>query len=80
MEKAGVFVLWRRPRIEEVDGASMVELLGEGEAKKKICHCCLDSNENILNMRATQSHSGGNNVDLSLQDNVEIPCNWTDYS
>ena len=30
-------------------------------------------------MRAIQGHSGGNQVDLSLQDNMEIPYDWTDY-
>ena len=30
-------------------------------------------------MRAFQSHSGGNTVDPSLEDNVETPYNWTEY-
>ena len=30
-------------------------------------------------MRAIQGHSGGNIVDLSLLDDVEIPYNWTEY-
>ena len=40
---------------------------------------CLDSNGYLLDMRAIQGHSGGNRVDPSLQDNVEIPPIWMKY-
>ena len=45
---------------------------------KKRCKCCVDSNGYLLHMRAIQGHSGGNRVDPSLQDKVDImtffPC------
>ena len=46
---------------------------------QKIFQCCLDSNGFILYVRAIQDHSGGNKVDLSLLDNVEIPYSWIEY-
>ncbi len=45
-------------------------------SNKKRFQYCLDPNGNILYMRAIQDHSQRNRVDLSLQDNVEIPYNW----
>ena len=39
---------------------------------------CLHSMGSILCMRALHGHSGGNRVDPTLQNNVEIPCGWVD--
>ena len=49
------------------------------EAIRTYFSVALDSNLYTLNMRAIQGHSGGNQVDLSLQGNMEIPYDWTDY-
>ena len=46
---------------------------------KNIYQYCLDSSGNILYMRGIRGHSGGNNVDLPLQDTVEIPSSWIEY-
>ena len=51
----------------------------ERGSNKKIFQFCLDSDENILFLRAIQDHSGGTRVDLSLQDNVQIPHERIDY-
>ena len=37
---------------------------------------CLDSNENLINTRANQGHSGGALVDPALPDNVEMLLGW----
>ena len=42
---------------------------------KKIFLCCLDSNDNLLYLRAIQGHSGGTMVDPLLLDALE----WTEY-
>ena len=47
--------------------------------KKRLEHC-LDSNRNNLYMRAIRGHSGRNKVDRPLQDDVEIPFIWTEYT
>ena len=39
---------------------------------------CLDADENIPHW-AIQGHSGGNSVDLSLQDNEQIPHDWMEH-
>ena len=46
---------------------------------KKILQYCRESYGYILYMRAIQGRSAVNKLDLSLQDNVEIPYNWIDY-
>ena len=52
-----------------LNNASMAESLGERKQQEKI--------PVLLGLRRTYSvlagHSGGNRVDLSLQDNVKIP-------
>ena len=55
-----------------------IDYLQKGREKKRFQYC-LGSNGFILQMRATQGHSGWNQVDPSLQDKVEIPCNWIEY-
>ena len=50
----------------------------KGSNKKRLQYC-VDSYGYILHMRAIQGHSGGNKVDLSAQDTVEIPYNWIDH-
>ena len=45
----------------------------EKGSNKKILQYCFDSYGYILYVRAIQGHSGGNKVDPSLQDHVEIP-------
>ena len=49
-----------------------LDCLKKGSTKKGLQYC-LDSNGYILFMRAIQGKSGGNKVDLSLQDNVGNP-------
>ena len=46
---------------------------------KKMRQYCLDSNGFILHVCAIHGHCGGNKVDLSLLDNVEIPYMWNEY-
>ena len=49
-----------------------------GSDKKRFQYC-LGSDGFLLHMRAIQGLSGGNKVDPSLQENVEIPYNWIEY-
>ena len=49
------------------------------EEETKEIQCCLNSDGFSLYMRAIQDHSGGNKVDLILQDNVKIPYNFIEY-
>ena len=55
-----------------------MDCLQRGSDKNKIQYY-LDSNGYLLCMRAIQGHSGGNKVDPSLQDTVEIPYDWMGY-
>ena len=41
---------------------------------------CLDSNVFNPYMCAIRGHSEGNKLDLALQDNVEIPYTWNEYT
>ena len=51
-----------------------------GEGNKKIFQYCTDSSgQEILYLRALQSHSRRNPIDPSLQDNVLIPDNFFEY-
>ena len=52
--------------------------LERGSNKSRFQYC-LDSDGNILYLRTSQGHSGGNRVDLSLQDNVRIPYACVEY-
>ena len=65
------------PDYPEVKKWTKQTWLEKGSNEKLLQHC-LDSYGDI-HMRATHGHSGGNTVDLSLHDNVEIPYNWSDY-
>ena len=55
-----------------------IDYLQRGSDKKRLQHS-LDSYGDLLCMRAIQSRSGGNKVDPSLQENVEIPYNGKEY-
>ena len=51
-----------------------------GGGNKKIFQYCTDpSGQEILYLRALQSHSGHNPIDPTLQDNVLIPNNFFEY-
>ena len=50
-----------------------------GGNKKRFQYCTDPSGQEILYLRALQSHSGRNLVDLSLQDNVLIPDIFFEY-
>ena len=71
----------------ETDGATAWNILslycvattGKQGSDKKICKYCLNSDGFIHGVRATRGHPGGNKVDPSLLDNVEIPYMWSDY-
>ena len=54
------------------------DCLQRGRDKKRF-QCCLDSIGYLLYMRAIQGHSGGNKVDPSPQDDVEIPYTSFEY-
>ena len=55
-----------------------IDHLHGGSDKKRFQHCP-NSDGFILYLRADKGPSGGNKVDPSLQDKVEIPCNWIEY-
>ena len=49
----------------------------DGGGSKERFQCCTDSSgQEILYLRALQSHSGRNPIDPTLQDNVLIPDNF----
>ena len=50
----------------------------ERGSNKKRFQYCLDPDEHIPRW-AIQGHSGGNSVDLSLQDNEQIPHDWMEH-
>ena len=50
----------------------------EEEAQEKI-HCTDSSGQEILYLRALQGHAGRNPIDPTLQDNVLIPDNFSEY-
>ena len=57
---------------EHPEAKKWTGLLGEGKQQEIISI--------LLGFKWTiQGHSGGNKVDLSLQDNVEVPHNWTEF-
>ena len=54
--------------------------IAKGGRNRKIFQCCTDpSGQEILYLRALQSHSGRNLIDPSLQDNVLIPNDFFEY-
>ena len=55
-----------------------LDLLHRGSNKKRFQYC-LDSNGNLIHLRAIQGHSGGTTVDPALLDNIEIPVGWKEY-
>ena len=50
-----------------------------GGNNKRIQYCTDQSEQEIINLRALEGHSGRNPVDPSLQDNVLIPNNFFEY-
>ena len=54
-------------------------MAGGGGNKKRFRYCTDSSGQEILYLRALQSHSGGNPIDSTLQDNVLIPNNFFEY-
>ena len=54
--------------------------MARGGGNKKIYQFCADtSGQEILYLRALQGHSGRNLIDLTLQDNVDIPSKFFQY-
>ena len=54
--------------------------LQRGGGPKKSFQCCVDpSSAETLYLRATQGHSGGNEIDPALQDNVLLPSDFAEY-
>ena len=58
-----------------------ITFLAKGKGPKKRLHYCLNPNSSnhFLYFRAIQGHSGGNLVDPTLQDNVLLSGDFTDY-
>ena len=54
-------------------------MAGGGGNKKRFQNCTDPSGQEILYLRALQSHSGRNPIDPSRQDNVLIPNNFFEY-
>ena len=52
---------------------------GGGGNKKRFQYCTDPSGQEVLYLRALQSHSGRNLLDPTLQDNVLIPSNFFQY-
>ena len=61
--------------------SAWIIFLTKGGGRKKSFQYCLNPNspEHFLYFRAIQGHSGGNLVDPTLQDNVLLPENFTEY-
>ena len=55
-----------------------IDHLPRGSNKQKFQYC-LDSMGKCLYMRDLQGHSGGNKVEPTLQDTVEIPYRWVEH-
>ena len=55
------------------------KMAGGGGNKKRFQYCTDPSGQEILYLRALQSHSGRNPVDPTLQDNALIPDNFFEY-
>ena len=57
-----------------------ISILAKGGGAKKRFQYCLNPNSSnhLLNLRAIQGHSGGNALDLELQDNVMSPEGFSD--
>ena len=54
-------------------------MAGGGGNKKRFQYCIDPSGQEILDLRALQGHSGRNLIDLSLQDDVLIPNDFSQY-
>ena len=52
---------------------------GGGGNNKRFQYCTDLSGQEILHLRALQGHSGRNQIDPALQDNVLIPNNFFEY-
>ena len=79
LEHFVIYVLLRRQERFETDESWVVGSSAKKGATGKGLQCCLSSEGFIHNMCAIQGHSGGNKVEQSLVDNVEIPCMWIGY-
>ena len=55
------------------------KMQGGGGNKKRFQYCADPSGQEILYLRALQGHSRRNPIDPSLQDNVLIPNNFSEY-
>ena len=53
--------------------------MAKGGGNKKIFQYCTDPSGQIIYLRALQGHSGRNLIDPSLQDNVLIPDDFSEY-
>ena len=58
-----------------------ISFLAKGGRPKKRFQDCLspNSSKHFLYFKAIQGHSGGNLIDLALQDNVLLPEDFTEY-
>ena len=56
------------------------KMAGGGDNKKRFQYCTDSSGQEILYLRALQGHSGRNSIDPTLQDNVLIPNDFSEYS
>ena len=54
-------------------------MAGGGGNKKRFQYCTDPSGQEMLYLRAFQGHSGRNPIDPSLQDNVLIPNNFSEF-
>ena len=59
----------------------MAELRATKEGPKKRFQCCVDpySADAILDIRATQGHSGGKHINPTLQDDVLLPSDFAEH-
>ena len=59
---------------------SIDDWISTGGLKKRFQHCLNpNSSKHYLYFKGIQGHSGGNLVDTTLQDNILLPENFTEY-
>ena len=86
-EDDGAIEFWRRKdylqnpfvHFRQWSDEKWKSVMARGGGHKKRLQYCTDSSGEILYLRALQGHSGCNLIDPTLQDNVVIPNNFSQY-
>ena len=56
----------------------MENMSGNRDQKLRF-ECCLDEYNQVQSMRSVQGHSGREHINPRLQNNVLVPCGWSDH-